>query len=232
MATKKETKTSSNSSTQRDQWWKWAIYAAIAWVIGIVLFILSGSIASIGGDTAHLISKIIAGVGGLICLIAWIVVIIFGIFTIIYSLTFKNETDKIIGIITGILCIVFPIVGVIMAWILYYSKGGSKAGDKSSRDQWWKWAIYATIVWIIGLALIIVGGIIDIRIATPIMKNIGAIMLFIAWIVVIVFGIFTIFYSITLKDNDKILGIITGILCIVFPIVGVIMAWILYYAKK
>ena len=232
MATKKETKTSSNSPAQRDQWWKWAIYASIAWVIGIVLFILSGSIASFGGNTANTIARIIAIVGGAICLIAWVIVIVFGIFTIIYSLTLSNTTDKIVGIITGILCIVFPIVGVIMAWILYYSKGGSKAGDKSSRDKWWKWAIYATIVWVIGLTLMIVAGVINARIATSIMYNVGAIMLFIAWVVVIVFGIFTIFYSITLKDNDKILGIVCGILCIVFPIVGVIMAWILYYTKK
>ncbi len=232
MATKKETKSSSNSSAQRDSWWKWAIYASIAWVIGIILFILSGSIASFGGDTAILISKIVAGVGGLICLVAWIIVIIFGIFTIIHSLTYTNTTDKVVGIITGILCIIIPIVGIIMAWVLYYSKGGSKAGDKSSRDKWWKWAIYATIVWVIGLALMIVAGIINVRVATPIMYNFGAIMLFVAWVIVVVFGIFTIFYSITLKDNDKILGIITGILCIIFPIVGVIMAWILYYMKK
>ncbi len=232
MATKKESKSSNNSSAQRDQWWKWAIYASIAWVIGIALFIFSGSIASIGGHAADVTSRIIAGVGGLICLIAWIVVIIFGIFTIIYSLSYSNDTDKIVGIITGILCIIIPVVGVIMAWILYYSKGGSKAGDQSSRDKWWKWAIYATIVWVIGLTLMIVAGIINVRVASPLMGGIGALMLFTAWIIVVVFGIFTIFYSITLKDNDKILGIICGILCIIFPIVGVIMAWILYYSKK
>ncbi|NQZ29366.1 MAG: hypothetical protein HRT98_03170 [Mycoplasmatales bacterium] len=232
MATKKEMKSSSNSSMQRDKWWKWAIYASIAWVIGVVLFILSGSITSFGGHTANVIARIIAITGGVVCLIAWIIVIIFGIFTIVYSLTFSNATDKIVGIITGILCILFPIVGIIMAWILYYSKAGVKVGDKSSKDSWWKWAVYATIVWVIGLALMIVAGIIDVRVATPIMYNFGAIMLFVAWIVVIIFGIFTIFYSITLKDNDKIFGIVTGILCILFPIVGIIMAWILYYTKK
>ncbi|TCG11253.1 hypothetical protein [Mycoplasma todarodis] len=231
MATKKETK-SSNSSAQRDQWWKWAIYAAIAWVIGITLFIFSGSIASIGGHTADVIARIIAITGGIICFIAWVVVIIFGIFTIVYSLTFSDATEKIVGIITGILCILIPVVGVIMAWILYYSKKGSKAGDKSSRDQWWKWAIRATIIWVIGLILMIVAGAINVRVASPIMGGLGAIMLFTAWIIVVVFGIFTIFYSITMKDNDKILGIICGILCIIFPIVGVIMAWILYYSKK
>ncbi|CAM9154248.1 hypothetical protein MYMA111404_04395 [Mycoplasma marinum] len=107
----------------------------------------------------------------------------------------------------------------------------SNKSGAAQRDQWFKIAIYATLMWLIGLVVMIIARAIDVHIVTNVLYALGAILFAFAWIIVLVFGIFTIIYSLTLKNNEQILGIICGILCILFPIVGVIMAWILYYKK-
>ncbi len=102
-----------------------------------------------------------------------------------------------------------------------------------TRNQFFKYTILATIIWVFSIIAISVGSAMALQKAFETVgegiKWVGTIGLIVSWVVIIVFGIFNIIASLSLNNREKRLGIICGTLCLIFPIVGIIMAWVLYY---
>ncbi len=102
-----------------------------------------------------------------------------------------------------------------------------------TRNQFFKYTILATIIWVFSIIAISVGGAMALQKAFETVgegiKWVGTVGLILSWVVIIVFGIFNIIASLSLNNKEKWLGIICGILCLIFPLVGIIMAWVLYY---